>query len=77
MNSEEYELTGLSDKLVFVRSLLSLRTSAHTGVAIPRLEGKCSEKLLEEREHCDFRWGSLPGSIQPGDCHTSVRTGSQ
>ena len=31
--------TLLPGKLVFVRSLLSLRASAHTGVAIPRLKG--------------------------------------
>ena len=31
------------DKLVFELSLLSLRASAHTGVAIPRIEGKCFE----------------------------------
>ena len=37
-------LSQLTDKLVFVEYLLSLRASAHTGVAIPRLEGKCTEK---------------------------------
>ena len=31
------------DKLVFVEYTLSLRTSPQTGVAIPRLEGKCTE----------------------------------
>ena len=36
--------TQRSDKLVFVKYMLSLRTSAHTGVAIPRIEGKCTEK---------------------------------
>ena len=37
-------LTQLPDKLVFVGlcpDFLSLRTSAHAGVAIPRLERKC------------------------------------
>ena len=34
----------LTDKLVFFEYLLSLRASAHTGVAIPQLEGKCTEK---------------------------------
>ena len=36
-----------NDKLVFVGlcpDYLSLRTSAHAGVAIPRLERKCTEK---------------------------------
>ena len=36
-------LTQQYDKLVFVEYLLSLRARAHTGVAIPRLEGKCTE----------------------------------
>ncbi len=31
--------TQLPDKLVFVEYMLSLRASAHTGVAIPRLKG--------------------------------------
>ena len=42
-----YVLIGFAqpfDKLEFVEYLLSLRASAHTGVAIPRLVGKCSEK---------------------------------
>ena len=30
-----------NDQLVFVEITLSLRASAHTGVAIPPLEGKC------------------------------------
>ena len=37
----------LPDKLVFVaacQSILSLRTSPQTGVAIPRLEGECTDK---------------------------------
>ena len=41
-----YVLNGLTqqfDKLVFVEYLLSLRTSPQTGVAIPRLVGKCTE----------------------------------
>ncbi|MCI6956061.1 MAG: hypothetical protein MR763_01740, partial [Clostridiales bacterium] len=33
---------------------LSLRASAHTGVAIPRLEGKCTEKRPEEWELLRF-----------------------
>ena len=36
-----------SGKLVFVKYMLSLRTSAHTGVAIPRLVRKCSENRQE------------------------------
>ena len=35
-------------------SLLSLRTSAHAGVAIPRLEGKCSENYPEKWESLRF-----------------------
>ena len=37
-------------KLVFVEYFLSLRASAHTGVAIPRLEGKCIGNCLTEWE---------------------------
>ena len=33
---------------VRIKKTLSLRASAHTGVAIPRLEGKCTEKHPEE-----------------------------
>ena len=50
-----------NEKLVFVEYLLSLRASAHTGVAIPRLEGRCADECPEK----------------PEDCHTSVRAGSQ
>ena len=39
----------MRDKLVFVEYTLSLRASAHTGVAIPQIEGKCTEKYPEER----------------------------
>ena len=42
---------------------LSLRTSAHAGVAIPLIDVKF-----------DFR---LKQSENPGDCHASLRTGSQ
>ncbi len=34
--------------------MLSLRASAHTGVATPRLEGKCVEKCPEEWELLRF-----------------------
>ena len=50
-------LIGLSqqtDKLVFVEYLLSLRASAHTGVAIPRLEEKCIDNCPTERETLRF-----------------------
>ena len=47
-------LTQLPVKLVFVEYLLSLRASAHTGVAIPRLEGKCSEWYLKEWKSSQF-----------------------
>ena len=40
-----------TDKLVFVEYLLSLRASAHTGVAIPRLEGKCIDDCPTEQEN--------------------------
>ncbi len=35
---------------VRTQKTLSLRTSAHTGVAIPLLGGKCTEKYPEKRE---------------------------
>ena len=38
----------LPDKLVFEK-MLSLRASAHTGVAIPQLEGKCIDNCPTER----------------------------
>ena len=50
--------TQLFDKLVFVRSLLSLRTSAHTGVAIPRLVGKCIDNCPTERGNLAFFGGN-------------------
>ena len=37
-----------------VEYMLSLRASAHTGVAIPRLEGKCTEKNPKEWEIPQF-----------------------
>ena len=43
---------GRKGKLLFtlVRlEMLSLRASAHTGVAIPRLEGKCIDNFPTER----------------------------
>ena len=42
--------------------MLSLRTSAHTGVAIPQLDGK--NRIYEMFEN-------------PGDSHASVCTGSE
>ena len=47
-------LTQQNGKLVFVEYTLSLRTSPQTGVAIPRLEGKCTEKYPEEWESPQF-----------------------
>ena len=41
-------------KLVFVENLLSLRASAHTGVAIPRIEGKCIDNCPTVRETLRF-----------------------
>ena len=63
-------------KLVFVEYMLSLRTSAHTGVAIPRLEGKCTEKYPEEwespaifggnRYRVPWDWGIATTSLRTG-----------
>ena len=50
-------LTQLPDKLVFVGlcpDFLSLRTSAHAGVAIPRLEGKCIDNCPTGRGNTAF-----------------------
>ena len=54
-----YVLIGFAqpfDKLEFVEYLLSLRASAHTGVAIPRLEGKCADKHPKNGSSRDFWW---------------------
>ena len=40
------------DKLLFTVFTLSLRASAHTGVAIPQLEGKCID-------NCPTEWGNV------------------
>ena len=42
------------DKLLFTEILLSLRASAHTGVAIPRLEGECIDNCPTGREILRF-----------------------
>ena len=63
-------------KLVFVEYMLSLRASAHTGVAIPRLEGKCTEKYPEEWDSPAIFGGNrylVP--LNRGIATTSVRTG--
>ena len=54
-------LTQLPDKLVFVGlcpDFLSLRTSAHAGVAIPRLEVKCIDNCPTERENLAISGGN-------------------
>ena len=45
----EAPLPHQRSKLVFVEYMLSLRASAHTGVAIPRLEGKCIDNCPTAR----------------------------
>ena len=61
---------------VRIPDYLSLRTSAHTGVAIPRLEGKCTEKYPEEwdspaifggnRYRVPWDWGIATTSLRTG-----------
>ena len=43
-------------KLVFGEYTLSLRASAHAGVAIPRLEGKCIDNCPTGRENTTIFW---------------------
>ena len=63
------------DKLVFERSLLSLRASAHTGVAIPRIEGKCTEKHSKMGTSAIFGGSRYPVPFNRGIATTSLRTG--
>ena len=69
-------LTQQYDKLLFEEYKLSLRASAHTGVAIPRLEGKCIDNNPAEQENIAFFGGNrylIPWGR--GIATTSVRTG--
>ena len=45
-------------KLLFVEYTLSLRASSQTGVAIPRLEGKCIDNNPAEWENVAFFGGN-------------------
>ena len=65
----------LTDKLVFVEYLLSLRASAHTGVAIPQLEGKCTEKYQKMGVTSIFGGNRYLVPFNRGIATTSVRTG--
>ena len=68
--------TQQCDKLVFVEYMLSLRASAHTGVAIPRLEGKCIDNCPTERENLAiFGENRYLVPLNGGIATTSVRTG--
>ena len=46
------------EQLVFVEYTLSLRASSQTGVAIPRLEGKCIDNNPAEWENVAFFGGN-------------------
>ena len=68
----------LHSKLVFVGlapDYLSLRTSAYTGVAIPRIEGKCTEKHPKMGTSAIFGGNRYLVSFNRGIATTSVRTG--
>ena len=71
----------VKDKLVFVGltpDYLSLRTSAHAGVAIPRLEGQCIDNCPTEREHFATLVVIVTWFHGAGGIATEVlRTGSQ
>ena len=59
-------LTQQIGKLVFVEYLLSLRASAHTGVAIPQIEGECSEEFQKECEPLQFLVGIVTWFLSTG-----------
>ena len=63
---------------VCVPNYLSLRTSAHAGVAIPRLEGKCIDNCPTERGNTTIFGGNrylVP--FNRGIATEVLRTGSQ
>ena len=68
-------LTQHIGKLVFVEYLLSLRASAHTGVAIPRLDGKCTDKHPKTWVPAIFGGNRYLVPWGRGIATTSVRTG--
>ena len=55
--------------------MLSLRTSAHTGVAIPRIEGKCTEKHPKMGTSAIFGGNRYLVPFNRGIATTSLRTG--
>ena len=71
----------LEDKLLFERVRCKLSVIARPVrtlvVAIPRLEGKCIDNCPTERENLAILAEIVTCSFQLGDCHTSLRTGSQ
>ena len=67
-----------SDKLVFsalTPNFLSLRTSPQTGVAIPLLEGKCTDKQPKTGVPAIFGGNRYLVPFNRGIATTSVRTG--
>ena len=61
--------------MVFVEYLLSLRASAHTGVAIPRLDGECTDKRPKTWVPAIFGGNRYLVPFNRGIATTSVRTG--